>query len=443
MNSPLTNNSTDNPTTAELGSSDSLRRARAELTRIMEPSDLPGLALIRVLGPEEAVQFLHSGGANNARIEREVSEVLREAGTQRWTGLKDALERWRPRLPDVAPERDLATLDRLGGYLLTPEDPQWPEALDDLELAAPIALWCRGGTTTIPVQGKCIAMVGSRDSTSYGANVTSEIAHSLVQRHFTVISGGAYGIDAYAHRGAMNAGLGAAWGAPGVPVSAVPLPVSTTRPSPVGALENERQPPTIAIMAGGLDRFYPSGNDDLLRSIAEHGLVVAEVPPGTNPTRYRFLQRNRLIAALAQVTVVVEARWRSGALNTARHADLLSRVVGTVPGSVYSANSAGCHRLLREGSAVCVTDAGEIAELAGAAGENMGQEPEVTPAIHDGLGTSDLLLLDALPLRTATTMEKLCVVGGLSAATVLSGLGRLESLGLAERAGGGWKRRKQ
>lgn len=396
-----------------MSSNSGVQIARAALTRLMEPSDLPGLALIRVLGPEEAVAFIRGSDATHPTVEQEMTEELQEAGTGRWGGLADVLARWRPRLADVAPERDLATLARLGGDLLVPEDPHWPQALDDLQLGAPIALWCRGNVRNIPAQDKCIAVVGSRDSTSYGANIASELSHSLVQRHYTVISGGAYGIDATAHRGALSASA-----EPGVPE-------------------------TIAVMAGGVDRFYPSGNDELLRTIAERGLVVAEVPPGTNPTRYRFLQRNRLIAALCQVTVVVEARWRSGALNTARHAEMLSRMVGAVPGSVYSANSAGCHRLLREGAAVCVTDAADIAELAGTAGENLHAGQPVEAAIYDGLGTSDLLLLDALPLRTATTLDKLCVVAGLSPATVLSGLGRLESLGLAERAGGGWKRRSQ
>lgn len=387
--------------------------ARAALTRLMEPSDMPGLAMIRALGPEETMAFIRGKDSTHPKVEQKMTEVLQDAGTERWSGLADVLGRWRPRLADVSPARDLATLARMGGSLLVPEDPHWPRALDDLELGAPIALWCRGNVRDIPAQERCIAVVGSRDSTSYGANVTSEITQSLVQRQYTVISGGAYGIDANAHRGALSA-----CAEPGVPA-------------------------TIAVMAGGVDRFYPSGNDELLRTIAERGLVVAEVPPGTNPTRYRFLQRNRLIAALCQVTVVVEARWRSGALNTARHAEMLSRTVGAVPGSVYSANSAGCHRLLREGAAVCVTDAADIAELAGAAGENLRPEPPVEAAIYDGLGTSDLLLLDALPLRTATTLDKLCVVAGLSPATVLSGLGRLESLGLAERVGGGWKRRSQ
>lgn len=410
------------------------RVARAALTRLMEPSDLPGLALIQVLGPEEALALIGSGDSSNARVERQITDVLNAAGTERWTGLAEALGRWRPRLVDLAPERDLATMDRMGGGLLVPEDEHWPEAFDDLELGAPIALWCRGRRREIPAQSRCIAVVGSRDNTSYGANVTAEIAGSLVQREFTVVSGGAYGIDAEAHRGALSA-FGAGSAVPTAPLPTAPLPTT-----PVPTAPDAVRPPTIAVMAGGVDRFYPSGNEDLLRTIAERGLVVAEVPPGTNPTRYRFLQRNRLIAALCSVTVVVEARWRSGALNTAHHAEALSRVVGAVPGSVYSANSAGCHRLLKEGSAVCVTDAADIAELAGAMGEHLVAEPQVQAALYDGLGTQDLLLLDALPLRMASTVEKLCLVAGLSAATVLSGLGRLEALGLAERLAGGWKR---
>jgi len=400
-----------------------IRIARAALTRIMEPSDLAGMALIAVAGPQDALAFIRSGAQSSSVLEQEMTGVLNISGTGRWPGLAEALTRWRPRLADLAPERDLYVVERLGGGLLIPEDPLWPAALADLQLGEPIALWVRGQVGRIPDQQRCIALVGSRDSTSYGANVAAEMAAALVQRGFTVVSGGAYGIDAQAHRGALGAALqgGGRY--------------SEQRRSPVEAVV-----PTLAVMAGGVDRFYPSGNEDLLRSVTEQGAIVAEVPPGTNPTRYRFLQRNRLIAALCEVTVVVEARWRSGALNTAHHADTLSRSVGAVPGSVYSANSAGCHRLLREGSAVCVTDAADIAELAGAVGTNLAVEQEGAPALHDGLGVEDLLLMDALPLRSATTVDKLCVVAGLGAASVLAGLGRLELQGLAQRANNGWKR---
>jgi DNA processing protein len=136
----------------------------------------------------------------------------------------------------------------------------------------------------------------------------------------------------------------------------------------------------------------------------------------------------------------VEARWRSGALNTAHHAETLGRAVGAVPGSVHSANSAGCHRLLREGGAVCVTDAGEIAELAAPSGESLPEAKTGPAAVHDGLTLEDLILLDALPLRTTSSVEKLSIVAGLSADSVRAGLGRLGLLGLAESHAGGWKR---
>ena len=201
--------------------------------------------------------------------------------------------------------------------------------------------------------------------------------------------------------------------------------------------------PTIAVMAGGVDRFYPSGNEDLLRAVCNQGAVLAEVPPGSAPTRYRFLQRNRLIAALAAVTVVVEARWRSGALNTAHHAETLGRSVGAVPGSVHSANSAGCHRLLRDGGAVCVTDAAEVAELASASGDGLAEDfRQGAVQVQDGLTLEDLILLDALPLRSTTSIEKLGVVAGLGQESVRAGLGRLGLLGLAVSERGGWKRGK-
>ncbi|HEV7169191.1 MAG TPA: DNA-processing protein DprA [Micrococcaceae bacterium] len=389
-----------------------VRLARAALTRVMEPSDLVGLALIRAAGPVDALRVVRGEVTAGAEIERRVAAQLDEADAlSGWQGLAPAILRWAPRLPDLAPQRDLEVIRRLGGGLLIPEDPDWPEALADLGLGEPIALWVRGTHRQLPPLQQCVAVVGSRDSTGYGASVTADMAHGLAQRSLTVVSGGAYGIDAHAHSAAL---AGARSGIP-----------------------------TIAVMAGGVDRFYPMGNEELLRTVAREGAMIAEVPPGSNPTRYRFLQRNRLIAALCAVTVVVEARWRSGALSTAHHADLLSRHVAAVPGSVYSANSAGCHRLLREGSAVCVTDAAEVAELAGASGENLATEVSGPRADHDGLNLEDLMLLDALPAVAGATADKLCTVAGLSLQSVLSGLGRLEIMGLAERSNGHWRRRKK
>lgn len=385
------------------------RTARAALSRLFEPQDAAGVALVRVAGAEDALRIATGELAAGPELEQEMSRVLAENNSgSGWTGLATARRRWAPRIADLAPDRDLATMRRLGGRMIIPSDELWPRQLTDLGLQEPICLWWRGIEQPLPPVAKSIALVGSRDSTSYGASVTGDLAYSLAQRGFTIISGGAYGIDAHAHRAALAGGTG------GVP--------------------------TVAVMAGGVDRFYPSGNEDLLRAVANQGAVLAEVPPGSAPTRYRFLQRNRLIAALASVTVVVEARWRSGALNTAHHAETLGRAVGAVPGSVHSANSAGCHRLLREGGAVCVTDAGEIAELASPSGESLPEPRTGRAEVQDGLTLEDLILLDALPLRTTSTVEKLATVAGLSADSVRAGLGRLGLLGLAESHRGGWKR---
>ncbi|XAS62866.1 DNA-processing protein DprA [Micrococcaceae bacterium Sec5.8] len=388
------------------------RTARAALSRLFEPQDAAGLALVRVAGAEDALRIATGQLTAGPEVEREMFQLLDENGSgSGWTGLGTARKRWAPRVPDLAPARDLATMQRLGGRLIIPSDGLWPSQLADLGLQEPLCLWWRGSEQEFPRAARSIALVGSRDSTAYGAAVTGDLAYALVQREFTIISGGAYGIDAHAHRAALAGGSGAGAGMP-----------------------------TIAVMAGGVDRFYPAGNEDLLRAVANQGAVVAEVPPGSAPTRYRFLQRNRLIAALASVTVVVEARWRSGALNTAHHAETLGRAVGAVPGSVHSANSAGCHRLLREGGAVCVTDAGEIAELSGPSGESLPELRNGPAAVQDGLTLEDLILLDALPLRTTSSIEKLTVVAGLSADSVRAGLGRLGLLGLAETYRGGWKR---
>jgi DNA processing protein len=390
---------------------DNERIARAALSRLMEPQDAAGLALVQAAGAQDALRIATGQATAGPALEQEITGLLADNGAgASWGGLRAAQQRWAPRIPDLAPERDLATMARLGGRVIVPSDDLWPEQLGDLGIQEPICLWWRGLEHKLPALARSVALVGSRDSTSYGASVTGDLAYSLAQRGFTVVSGGAYGIDAHAHRAALAGGSG-------------PLP-------------------TIAVMAGGVDRFYPSGNEDLLRAVCNQGAVIAEVPPGSAPTRYRFLQRNRLIAALAAVTVVVEARWRSGALNTAHHAESLGRAVGAVPGSVHSANSAGCHRLLRDGGAVCVTDAAEIAELASPSGDGLSEPGTAHAAEHDGLTLEDLILLDALPLRSTTSVEKLCAVAGLSVESVRAGLGRLGLLGLAVSERGGWKRAK-
>lgn len=398
--------------------------ARAGLARLMEPNDLTGTALVAVSGPVEAYRLITTTtGRAPAAEQQAVAELLGgEAGTRGAHRLDSGLERWRPRVDALGPTRDLATIRRFGGGLLVPEDPAWPEHLDDLGLGAPLCLWWRGTVPPqkLPPKESLMAVVGSRDATDYGRQVGSQIVSELCVRGITVVSGGAYGIDARAHEAALH------------------------------AQHDNESPATMAVMAGGLDRFYPAGNDELLRRVEANGLLFAEVPPGTAPTRWRFLQRNRLLAALCGATLVVEARWRSGALTTARRASELGRDVGAVPGSVFSANSAGCHRLLREGSAIPITDAAEAFELLGASpgadspsGSEGGAGESTTQARpHDGLDIQDLLLMDALPIRQPAAPDKLATVSGLGIGAVLGGLSRLQARGLAESSDDGWRRKR-
>lgn len=229
-----------------------------------------------------------------------------------------------------------------------------------------------------------------------------DLAGGLAARGWTVVSGGAHGIDHAAHAAA---------------------------------------PPMVSVMAGGIDRFHPRGNDALLARIEAAGLLLSEVAPGGTPSRYRFLQRNRIIAALAASTVVVEARWRSGARNTAHHADGLSRPVGAVPGSVHTGTSAGCHRLVREGTAVLVTDVDQVLELVQPLVAAPAPERTAPAAAVDGLSAPDRRLLDALPLTVRSGPNRLARTAGLSPREVLGGLLRLQERGLADGTGEGWRRR--
>jgi DNA processing protein len=215
---------------------------------------------------------------------------------------------------------------RFGAKLLIPGDELWPTGLGDLGFAAPHALWVRGNREAlVSLSEKAVSIVGARAATGYGENLAHELTSKLVDRGYTIVSGAAYGIDGEAHRSALMAG---------------------------GT--------TVAFLAGGVDRFYPAGHDTLIQRIVEKGAVIGEMPPGTAPTRWRFLARNRLIAATTPGTVVVEAGFVSGSLSTARHAIKLGRTVMAVPGPVTSAASAGCHRLIQSRQAALVTSAEEV-----------------------------------------------------------------------------------
>jgi len=216
---------------------------------------------------------------------------------------------------------------RAGGFFLTPSDHDWPVQLNDL-VAPPLALVGKGERTSLPSASKSLAIVGTRNPTDYGKRIAGDFALAAVERDWCIVSGGAYGIDAIAHQGALT-GSGI----------------------------------TVAILAGGLDFNYPAGNQHLFEEIALNGLLLSEVMPSVRAEPFRFLTRNRLIAALSQGTIVVEAAYRSGSLRTAREAADLMRLVMAVPGPITSPASEGCHRLIAERSAELVTSISEVMEL--------------------------------------------------------------------------------
>ena len=339
-------------------------------------------------------------------------------------GVALALPRWAPRLAGLDARPALDALVALAGTLLVPGDPRWPAQVDDLGTRAPLCLWVRGDPDLAALSARSAAVVGARAATAYGVRVAADLAAGLAERGVTVVSGGAFGIDVAAHRGALAAG---------------------------GR--------TVALLAGGVDRPSPAGNLAVLeRLVDEGGALVAESPPGTSPSRSRFLQRNRVIAALAGATVVVEAAWRSGALSTAARAGDLLRPVGAVPGPVTSMASVGCHRLLRDGAAVCVTDAADVAELVevhlrpGSDDREGWRAHDDRPgsavrdragpgrcAAADRSGSPAARVLDALGDRRASTTAQLARRSGLAERDVATTLGLLELAGDARRTTGGWR----
>ncbi|WP_432546470.1 DNA-processing protein DprA [Kineococcus sp. SYSU DK004] len=365
---------------------DDERLARAAWSRLAEPGDAAAAALVGEVGAALALEAVVTGRGP---------------------------ARWHSRLEDVDPVADLAAARAVGARLVVPGDEEWPATLEDLAHAAagdgrplgvPACLWVRGPLRLDAVAARSAALVGSRAATGYGEHVTAELAAGLADRGWAVVSGGAYGIDAAAHRAALAVG---------------------------GA--------SVAVLACGVDRSYPSGNAALLARLAREGAVLSEVPPGSTPTRWRFLERNRLIAALTGGTVVVEATWRSGALSTADRAERLLRPVGAVPGPVTSPASAGCHRLLRERGAVCVTGPDEVAELLGRVGEVHAAPPPQEVRPFDGLSAEELRVAESLPLRGTASTGRLVRDAGLDEGCVRAVLGRLELAGLAARDEAGWR----
>jgi DNA protecting protein DprA len=223
------------------------------------------------------------------------------------------------------PKEIAASIANAGAKFIIPETEQWPEQLNELA-AIPIGLVVKGDLEILKEPG--LAIVGTRNPTPYGVRNAGDFAAGFVDREWTIISGGAYGIDSAAHKGALIA-----------------------------------EGSTVAVLAAGIDVAYPAGNARLFAEICENGALVSEVLPGAHAIPSRFLTRNRIIAALSQATLVVEAAFRSGSLRTARDAAELMRPVMAIPGPISAPTSEGCHRLIGERAAELVTSVADAFEL--------------------------------------------------------------------------------
>ncbi|MEU3016336.1 MULTISPECIES: DNA-processing protein DprA [unclassified Nocardiopsis] len=310
-----------------------------------------------------------------------------------------AWRRWSERARGVDPDRLLEASAEAGVRFVAPGDPEWPGRLDELPVC--YGLWVRGMGDLRNLCLRSVSVVGARAATAYGLHVAAGLSHELADRSFAVVSGGAYGVDGAAHRAALAAGS------------------------------------TVVVLACGLDADYPRGHAGLFADVARNGVLVSEWPVGRTPRTPDFLVRNRLIAALTPGTVVVEAGARSGALNTAAHATDLNRVLMAVPGPVTSALSVGCHRLLREGRASCVTRADDVEELIVPLGEAVPREagPLVVEAELDR-GTARVL---AAVTRKGAGTAVVASRGSGDLEHTIRSLGLLAAAGLVERCEAGWR----
>lgn len=314
-----------------------------------------------------------------------------------------AFQRCRARAEHFEAELLVRATEAMRARVLVPGDEEWPTALDELAVP-PWCLWVRGKGHLDEIVARSVAIVGSRAASPYGTTVARGMAGDLADERVNVVSGAAYGIDVAAHEGALAAGA-----------------------------------PTVAALACGLDRAYPAAHRGVLDRIRQDGVLVSEYPPGQAPMKYRFLARNRIIAALGAGTVVVEAGLRSGSLNTAGYAADLGRPVGAVPGAVTSATSAGSNELIRQGGQL-VCDAAEVLEMIGPMDASASPLKRSPDTMLDVVSEVASRTREAFPASRPVTVDQLVHRAGLGIGEVLAGVGELQSLGVIEQApAGGWR----
>lgn len=287
------------------------------LAAVAEPADIITGVLVARLGAVETLALLESRGILPSDIDPAEGELWRR--------------RLAARLSPGEPDRIIARMAQHDLRMITPTDAGWPAEIKHLGPSAPLALWLRGGDALLTApHAERVTITGARAATTYGDHIAGELATDLAGRGKVILTGGAYGIDAAAIRAANST-------APGH---------------------------SIVVLACGLDRAYPTAHDDLFsRVTTTGGLLMSELPPGTAPTKWRFLQRGRLLAVLGSATVIVEAGSHSASLNVASIAHALGRPVAAMPGPLTSPASTGTHRLIQDGIATLVMDAADIITL--------------------------------------------------------------------------------
>lgn len=354
-----------------------VRRARIALACVCEPGE-PGLA--------DAIDHRGPGWTMAALLRGDTAlRIPRRAAIGE-------------RLAELDLDSQLTRTEEIGARIVLPGEAEWPRQLDDLGARRVLALWCWGNADLRLHALRSVAMVGARACTRYGEFVAREWSAGLAEDGIAIVSGGAYGIDAAAHRGAL-------------------------------AVDRV----TICVLAGGVDNVYPRGHDGLFAQIVERGVLVSEAPPREVVRRRRFLSRNRIIAALSSATCVVEAARRSGAASTAHHAAELARPVLAVPGPVTSAMSEGTNRLIGQQIASIAIDMDDIASVLGPL--------TIHPRDSDGpdrVSRTMREVLDALPTSHPVGDEhpglletQIAVRSGVPADQVRSALERAEEMGIA------------
>lgn len=350
------------------------RWIRAALASVVDAGDPRMSETLAANGPEEIWQQVQAGALSEA---------------------------WQRRARVVSPQQLEEEAHHLGLRVIVPGDDEWPDKLDHLNECprvgdmggAPVALWLKGRGHLSQLAARSVAIVGARACTKYGKLVARTFAQGLGDAGYVVVSGGAYGIDAAAHQGALlSSGV------------------------------------TVAVAAGGLDIPYPTIHEHLFDEICQQGVQISETRPGIRPMRHAFLARNRLIAALSEATIIVEAALRSGAKNTTSWADALSRQVLAVPGPVTSSESETPNYLIRDHCAQAVTSVTDVVSMLSPVGTVEEQSTTGPGRPLDFLSAAQSRVRECLPATGGMTLDNIAIASGLSVRECAVVLTELEEL---------------